>query len=97
MVVLFDRERRRPIVLDSVPQTVQRADSGITAPGEDELRSAARADQLVIYKVRGHPDQGQVAAPLADNLMAGSKRDQVGEAFQRNDIAIAHHFLDRFL
>jgi hypothetical protein len=87
--VLLDLERRRPAVLDGVPEPVQRADSGIAAPREDELARAAHPDQLVVHEVRRHPDQRQVAPALADQLVPRRVRDQVREALERDGVAVA--------
>ena len=74
---------------------MQRSHAGIAAPGENQLRCAARADQLIVDQIRRHPDQRQIAPPLADDFVPGGKGNQVREAFQRHDIAVANHFLDR--
>ena len=87
--MLLDLERLRPAILDRVAQAVQRADAGIAAPGEDELVDAAHADELVVDQVRRHADQRQVLAALADDLVAGGVRDQVGEPLHRHGVAIA--------
>ena len=94
--VLLDLERRRPAVLDRVAQPVQRADARVAAPREDELARAAHPDQLVVDHVRRHPDERQVAPALPDQLVAGGVRDQVGEALERDDVAVVHQVGDRF-
>src|SRR5690606_3870100 len=76
---------------------VQRADTGVAAPGEDQLLRAASADHLVVDQVRGHADQGQIPLALADDLVAGSEGNQVGEAFQRNGVAIIDEGVHRVL
>ena len=58
---------------------------------------AAHANQLIINEIGGHADQGQVPLALANDLMAGGVRDQVGEPFQRNRIAILDEFRHRIL
>jgi hypothetical protein len=93
--VLLDLERCRPALLDRVAEAVQRADARVAAPREHELARAARADQLVVDEVRRHPDQRQVAAPAADQLVPGRVRDQVGEAFERDDVAVLDELVDR--
>ena len=90
VAVLLELQRRRPAVLDRVAQPVQRADAGVAAPGEHQPAGAAHPDQLVVDDVRRHPHQRQVAAPLADDLVAGGERDQVGEAFERDGVAVVH-------
>ena len=93
--VLVDLERPRPAVLDRVAQAVQRADARVAAPGEDHLRRAAHADHLVVDDVGRHADERQVAAALADDLVAGGERDQVREALERDRVAVVHVFGDR--
>ena len=78
----------RPAVLDRIAQPMQRADAGIAAPREGQLARAAHADHLVVDQVRRHADQVQVAPALADDLVPGGERDQVGEAFQRDARAV---------
>src|SRR5437763_11003001 len=51
--VLLELERPRPALLDRVAQPVERAHAGIPAPGEGQLPSTVRADQLVVDDVRG--------------------------------------------
>jgi len=59
------------VVLYGVPQTVQRADPGVSTPRKGEVAGAACADELVVDDVGGHPDKVKVAQPLADDLVAG--------------------------
>ncbi len=93
--VLLELERRRPAVLDRVAQPVQRADARVAAPREDELARAAHPDQLVVDDVGRHPHERQVAPPLPDQLVPGRVRDQVREALERDDVAVAHELRDR--
>jgi hypothetical protein len=88
VAVFLYLQRDRPGMLDRVAEPVQRADTGIAAPGEDQLARAARADELVIDQVRRHPDQRQVTAPLPDHLLPGGERDQVREPLHRDRVAI---------
>ena len=62
---------------------------GLPPQEKTSLRGAARADELVVDQVGGHPDQGEVAPPLPDDLVARGERDEVGEAFQRDGVAVA--------
>ena len=82
------RSGRRPAVLHRVADAVQRTDAGVAAPREDQLRGAARTDELVVDDVRRHADQRQITAPLADDLVPGRERDQMGEALQRHGVAV---------
>jgi hypothetical protein len=68
---------------------VQRAHSRVAAPGEDEFAGAPGADHLVVDDVGRHPDQRQVPTPLADDLLPGGDRDQMGEALQSDRVAVA--------
>ena len=47
-------------------------------------------DHLVVNQVRSHADQSQIPAALPDDLVPRGERDQVGEAFQRDLVAVAH-------
>ena len=87
--VLLELERPRPAVLDRVAQPVQRADAGVAAPREDELRRAAGADQLVVDDVGRHPHERQLAPLLPDQLVPRGVRDQVREALERDRVAVA--------
>ena len=97
MRVLFELERSAASLLHRVAQAMQRADAGIAAPGKHQLRGAAGADQLIVDQVGRHADQRQIAPALADDLVSGGERNQVSEAFQRHDVAVMNHFLDRLL
>ncbi len=94
MRVFFERERSGPALLHRIAQPMQRADARIAAPGENQLRRAARADQLIVDQIRRHADQRQIAAPLTDDLVPRGERNQVCEAFQSHHITVANHFLD---
>jgi hypothetical protein len=96
VLVLLDFERRGPALLDRVPQAVERAHTGVAAPGEHQFFDAACADELVVDHIGGHADHGQVAALLANNLMARRKRDQMSEPFKRDGVAVLDEFLNGF-
>ena len=87
--MLLERERRRPVVLHRVAHAVQRSDAGIAAPGKDQPVGGAHADQLIVDQIRGHADERQVLPALADHLMAGGERDEMGEAFHGHRVAVA--------
>jgi hypothetical protein len=80
-----------------VSQAVQRSNSRIAAPGKNQLRSAARADELIVDQVGRHADERQVPAALPDNFVACREWNQVCEALQSHHITVANHFLDRLL
>ena len=50
---------------------------------------------MIVDQIGRHADQGQIAAALPDNLVTRGKRNQVSEALQGDDIAVANDFLDR--
>ena len=85
VAVLLDLQR---LGLHRLAEPVQRADARVAAPGEDQLARAAGADQLVVDDVGGHPHQRQIALALADDLLPGGDRDQVGEALQRDGVPV---------
>ncbi len=90
VAVLFDVERVRPLVLDRVAESLQRADPGIAAPREGQLGDASGTDQLVVDDVGCHAHEMQVAALLADDLVTGGMRDQMGETLERQRVAVVH-------
>jgi len=90
VAVLLELQRDRPPVLHRVAEPVQRPDTRVAAPGEDQLARAARADELVVDQVGCHPDQRQVAPLLADQLVAGGERYQVRETLHRHRVAVMH-------
>jgi hypothetical protein len=90
--VLLDLQRTRPAVLHGVAEAVQGANTRVSAPGEDQLPGATHPDHLVVDEVRGHPDQGQVPSPLADDLVAGGARNEVREAFEGYRVAVVDQF-----
>ncbi len=62
---------------------------GLPPQEKTSLVDAAHADQLVVDQVRRHADQRQMLAALADDLVAGGMRNEMGEAFQRHRVAVA--------
>ena len=73
---------------------MQRADSGIAAPGENQLADCAHTDQLVIENVGRHADQRQIAAALPDHLVPRCEWDEVREPFHCNGVPIARELRD---
>src|SRR2546430_14057239 len=55
---------------------------------EGVLARGARPDHLVVEHVRRHPDQLEVAAALAQELVPGRERDQVREALERDAVSV---------
>ena len=95
--VLLELERDRPVVLDRIPEPVQRPDPGVPAPGEDELAGGAHPDQLVVDQVRRHPDQRQVAPSLPDQLVPRGLGNEVREPFEGDGIPVANELGDRLV
>ena len=75
-------------VLHRRSQGTQRPDAGIAGVRKDDLAGAAGGDHLIVDQVRRSPCQRQVLTTLADDLMAGGERDEVGEAGGVDQIAI---------
>ena len=73
-----------------VAQAVKRANARISAPGKNQLRGAAHADQLVVDQVRRHTNQRQIAPLLPDNFVPRGEGNQVGESLERNRVAVVH-------
>ena len=85
----------RPAVL--VPRRGSGAASrrpGLPPQENTSFSRRAHADQLVVDQVGRHADQRQVLAALADRLVAGGERDQVGEALEGDRVAVADDLLD---
>ncbi len=95
MAVFEDLDRMRPAFLDRIAQPVQRTHTGVAAPGKDQLLGAAGADHLVVDQIRRHADQGQIAFLLADDFVAGRKRNQMREAFQGRGGPVGHISIHR--
>jgi hypothetical protein len=75
------------LLLDRIAQAVQEPTPGLP-PQENQLARTAGTDQLVVDQVRRHPHQGQVFLALTNDFMTRRRRDQVGEAFERDGIAV---------
>ena len=82
-------------MLDRVAEPVQAADPRVAAPGEDELAGATHADHLVVDDVRGEAHEREVAAALPDDLVARDRRDEMGEPFERDRVAVPYEIGDR--
>ncbi len=76
---------------------MQRTDAGIASPGKRQGAGATSANQLIVDQVGRHPDQMQIALFLAQDLVPGSERNQMSEAFQRNALTIVDILIDDFL
>ncbi len=95
VAVLFQLQRLRPALLDSVSQSMERAHSGIASPGKDQLAGTAHTDELVVNQVGSHTYQRQVAPALPDDLVPGRERNQVSEALHGHRITVSHILCDR--
>ncbi len=95
--MLFDRKRLGPAILDRITQAMQRAHAGVAAPRKDEPVCDSHADQLIVDEVGSHPDEGQVLASLADDLVAGGEGNQMREALHCDRVAILYVPCDRLL
>ena len=49
---------------------------------------AAHADELIVNEVGRHPDEGETAPPLADDLVPGREWNEMGEPLHGNRIAV---------
>jgi hypothetical protein len=97
MAVFFDLEWARPIPLDRIAQPMQRSDAGVATPREDELARTPGTDHLVVQKIGGHPDEGEIPQPLPDNLVSGCKRNQMRESFERDGVSRVNRTSDRLV
>src|SRR5215469_18045623 len=95
--VLLDVERHRRTFLDRAAQRVERADAGISRPRKDELARASRGDELIVDEIGGQSADRQVFAALADDLMRRREADEMREAFDDDDVAVAHEPRDGVL
>ena len=69
---------------------------GLPPHENTSLVDAAHADHLIVDEIRRHADQRQVFASLADDLVAGGMRNEMGEPLQSHGIAIANGGFDGF-
>src|SRR3954451_16570498 len=76
---------------------MQRANPGVAAVREDELRRAADTHHLVVQDVRRHPDQLEILPALADHLVPSGERDQMREPLHRKRCTIGDELGNSFL
>ena len=95
VAVLLDLDRPRPSVLDGVAEAVKRAHTRVSTVGEDETAGRSHPDHLVEDKIGRHPDQLELLLALAQQLVSGRERDQVGEPLQCDAVAVADELVDR--
>ncbi len=87
MRVLDGFDGARVIVLDGVAHAAQEADARVAGVGEDHFPREAHADHLVVDDVGRHAEEREVADTLADRLVGGSVRNEVGEALEGDGVA----------
>jgi hypothetical protein len=95
--VLLKFDRVRPAMLDRVAEAVQGTDARVAAVGEHELPSRSHTDHLVVEDVRRHPDQLEVAPALAQHLVSGRERDQMGEPLERHAVTVVDEVVNRIV
>ena len=86
--MFLDLERLRPFVFHRIAKPVQRTDTGIAAPRENQLVGTAHADQLVIDDIGRHPHQCQMFALLPDHLVPCGMGDEMGKAFHGHPVPV---------
>ena len=91
MAMLFKLDWAWPAMLYCITQAMERTNTRVTAPGEDQFAHTAHPNQLIVDQVWCHADQGQITATLTNDFVAGSKGDEVGKPLHR----YGHPILDR--
>ena len=95
VAVLLDLERLgRDLPFDPPADGAEAADARVAEPREDELAGDPGRDHLVVDEVRRQAGKRQVALALADDLVAGREADEVGEALDRDGVAVADELGD---
>ncbi|MNG07897.1 hypothetical protein D3C84_912220 [compost metagenome] len=93
MAVFFDVHRLRPLLFHGIAQTVQRTYTRVSAPGKNQFAGTPGTDQLIVDQVWRHTDQGQLFLALTNDFMPGGSRNQVGEAFEGDAVAVVDELL----
>ena len=70
--------------------------AGVPSPREHQLANHSHADHLVVQEIRRHANQRQIAAALPNHFMARRIRNEVGETFETDRIAVSDMFCDCF-
>ena len=68
---------------------------GLPSHENTSFEATPAGDHLVVDEVRGQARQGEVALALADDLVPGGERDEVGEPLDRHSVAVTHELGDR--
>src|SRR5947208_7279484 len=92
--MLLDANRHRPAALVGIAEAMERAHAGIADPGENEFFRATHADELIVDEVRRHPDEGEMAPTLPNDLVPGREGNEMGEPFHGDGIAVAQGRFD---
>ena len=96
-MVFHDDPPRLPLFVGAA-KPVTRSTRDVAHPGGDHLGHCAGGDQLVERHVRDRPDQRQVLAALADDLVHSGEGDAgLERQAERDGIAVVHLFGDRLL
>ena len=93
-VLLHLQRLLRDLALDPPPDRSQTADTRVPEPRKDKLAGDTGRDHLVVDDVRREAGEGQVAAALADDLVTGRERDEMGEALDGDRIAVVDELGD---
>src|SRR5580765_2197265 len=76
-------------MLDCVADAVQRSNTRIARPREDQLAHAAHADELIVDQIWRHANEREFLSLLADDFMAGGIRDEMSKPFEGEGAAVA--------
>ena len=96
MGIFFEFQRSRPTCLHRVAKPVQQTEPWISSPRKNEFFRAPHADHLIVDDVCAKPDQRQIAALLANNLVPGRKWHKVTEPLKRHTITVMHKLSNGF-
>ena len=75
---------------------MQWSSTRISGPTKNQAPHATRADQLVVDQIRCQPAKSQLAPSLANDLVTGSKAEEMREAFDDDRVAVVNKTADRF-
>ena len=75
---------------------MQRADTGISRPTEYQFARHSGGDHLVVNEIGCEAAKGEVLFSLANDLVAGGERDEMGEPFRHDHITVGNKSFDRF-
>ena len=86
--MFLDLDRMGPARLDRIAEPMERPHAGIPAPRKHQSGGTTGADNLVVDEVRGPAAQRQIPALLADDLVARSEGDEVGDPLEGEGLAV---------